>query len=497
MPLKLAQAVQEALAQGYQLRPDAYRFLEGLAAEADPATLVVQAVVAKRARGDAEMALSRADLEQILPRPPEEVEVVPAKDISPAEIPSEVEIVRDPTTSVHPAAGGEAFALLFRSRYYKLLAIARQRPDGHQIQRVVSVKTGAREGTKKIAGLVLAKRIRRTSTELVLDDESGRLTVIAGEEGVARAAADVALDQLVIVDVVSGRRGDALATRIYHPDIPDHVPSFAKRRVYAVFVSDLQVGSRMFLLEAFQRLLVWLQGRGGDEAIVRRVKYVVIVGDAVDGAGVYPGQDADLEEPSTVRQYERLAQLLEQVPTQMSVLLIPGNHDPTRQALPQPAVPREHAEPLARLPNVYSLGNPAVVRLHGVQVLLYHGQSLYDVVATTPGLTFEKPAAAMKVLLKARHLAPMYGGRTPLAPEPEDQLVIEGVPDIFVAGHIHTLDAEKYRGTLVLNCGTWQAQTQYQANMGIRPTPALLPVVDLATLDLVVRDFSQPSPGRA
>ena len=42
----------------------------------------------------------------------------------------------------------------------------------------------------------------------------------------------------------------------------------------------------------------------------------------------------------------------------------------------------------------------------------------------------------MKILLKSRHLSPIYGNRTPIAPESEDMMVIDDVPDIFHAGHV-------------------------------------------------------------
>jgi DNA polymerase II small subunit len=98
----------------------------------------------------------------------------------------------------------------------------------------------------------------------------------------------------------------------------------------------------------------------------------------------------------------------------------------------------------------------------------------------------------MKLLLKARHLAPIYGGRTPIAPEREDHLVIEEVPDIFHAGHVHVVDKDEYRGTLIINSGAWQSQTAFQANMGIEPTPGIVPLVDLSTLTTITKDFTRP-----
>ena len=46
-----------------------------------------------------------------------------------------------------------------------------------------------------------------------------------------------------------------------------------------------------------------------------------------------------------------------------------------------------------------------------------------------------------------------------------------------------------YKSTLIINSGTWQAQTGYQANLGINPTPGLVPIVNLATLQVTLREF--------
>jgi DNA polymerase II small subunit len=137
------------------------------------------------------------------------------------------------------------------------------------------------------------------------------------------------------------------------------------------------------------------------------------------------------------------------------------------------------------------LGNPAFLELNGVKVLMYHGQSLDDVIASTPGLSYSKPAEAMKVFLKARHLSPTYGERTPIAPEQEDMMVISEVPDILHSGHVHVVDIQSYRGTLIVNSGAWQAQTKFQQTMGITPTPGIAVVVNLATLQPFLQDFNQ------
>jgi DNA polymerase II small subunit len=275
------------------------------------------------------------------------------------------------------------------------------------------------------------------------------------------------------------------------PDIPDHLPNKSKSEAYAVLISDLHVGSKYFMKREFLRFLDWLSSSSDDD-IVKKIKFLCVGGDLIDGIGIFPNQDKELLEIDAVKQMSHAAQLLAKVPKHIKVIMIPGNHDLGRRALPQPAIPRKDlGERFYSLENCMMLGNPAFVELNGVKVLMYHGQGLDDIIATTPGLSYSKPAEAMKVLLKARHLAPIYGERTPIAPEQEDMMVITEVPDIFHSGHVHVVDVQSYRGTLVVNSGAWQSQTKYQQTMGITPTPGVAVIVNLATLQPVMYDFNQ------
>jgi DNA polymerase II small subunit len=96
----------------------------------------------------------------------------------------------------------------------------------------------------------------------------------------------------------------------------------------------------------------------------------------------------------------------------------------------------------------------------------------------------------MKRMLAMRHLAPIYGGRTPLAPLARDGMVIDPQPDILVTGHAHTYGVDQYRGILLLNASTWQAETEYQRMRNISPVPARAAVTSLVDLSIVTLDFS-------
>ena len=95
----------------------------------------------------------------------------------------------------------------------------------------------------------------------------------------------------------------------------------------------------------------------------------------------------------------------------------------------------------------------------------------------------------MQLLLEKRHLAPIYGERTPLASEFEDYLVIDDIPDVLHTGHVHINSHTKYKGVHMLNSGTFQKQTEFQKIYNIVPTCAQVPVLNHGTLQLL--DFTK------
>ncbi len=408
-------------------------------------------------------------------------------------------ILLDPTPSVTSGEGVDGYAALFRSRFEKSMRILSQRPDSKRISKVASVKQNSRNGRHPgrgekqseqntiVAGLLMSRRAKKNGIELAIDDYSGILNVMAITEEARKQAFALALDQMVMLELDNGSKsapGVTVARNIITPDIPDHLPNKSKSESYAVLISDLHVGSKYFMEQEFLRFIEWLSST--DDEIVAKIKFLCFGGDLIDGIGIFPNQDKELIEMDATRQMGHAAQLLSKVPRHIKMLVIPGNHDPGRRALPQPSIPGN----LAGLENCIMLGNPAFVELNGVKVLMYHGQSLDDVIATTPGLSYSKPAEAMKVFLKARHLAPTYGERTPIAPEQEDMMVISEIPDILHSGHVHVVDVQNYRGTLIVNSGAWQAQTRFQQTMGIVPTPGIAVLVNLATLQPFFHDFT-------
>jgi DNA polymerase II small subunit len=474
-----------------QVSPEAYDVLLKFPLDTDFEDVVKKVVEKRRAIGIKDNVLTVKDFDGLLPE-----ELVTQETFTTAfatEVKGEVEIMNDPTLQIATMEAADGFRRLLEDRYVHLLAIAKRRPDVKISDSISSVKSSKKGEKRMIAGLLNSRRSMRNGIELTLEDPGGIAKVLCRDGSLSRTALSIPLDCLVVAEL-SRTGGEGLfATRMFLPDIPDRKPVTASRRVYAVLLSDLHIGSRVFLDDAFNRFVLWLNGKLGDGDIISRIKYVMIAGDVIDGVGVYPGQENQLVEINLKKQYLIASKLLEGIPKHMDIVISPGNHDPVRQALPQPALPVDLGESLYKMENVRLVGNPAFVRLHGVTFLIFHGRSLDDIIATTPNLSYRNPASAMELLLRARHLAPTYGKRTALAPESRDMLIIDPVPDVFHAGHVHVIDTSVYRGTLLVNSGTWQGQTSFQANMGLEPTPGIVPIIDLASLEIFHRNFNEPS----
>lgn len=479
-----SKAIARVLSAGYMLDAKAFEMINALPPGTDVDGLVEKILEMKAGAPGEAKVITVGDVQRLIPHEaPKEAEHEPIRDAT------ELEVLSDPTQAIAPAEGAEGFANLFRDRYQRLFSIVRERLDTKGSATVSATKSLVSGKKVKVAGLLSDRSSKRGVVELRVDDPTGTLRVVCQEGPVEKAAMEAPLDGMVVVEVSKAKSGQLFADSLVLPDVPGRKASSSSHRVYAVLLSDLHVGSRMFLSDDFARFLQWLDGNFGDNDVVSRIKYLVIAGDLVDGVGVYPGQEFQLAERDPKKQYEMAGQLLRQVPSHVQIVLSPGNHDAVRQALPQPAVAVDMAESLYAMDNVRWVGDPAYIKLHGVTFLIYHGKSLDDVIATTPNLAYDRPTDAMKLLLRARHLAPTYGKRTALSPELRDYMVVDQVPDVFHVGHVHTYGEISYRGTLLVNSGTWQAQTQFQSNMGMEPTPSIVPVLDLSTLKVVRRNF--------
>ena len=490
-----------AINRGYQVHPDAFAFLKSLDCDVEK---IIRTIVEAKNKFKMKSPILIDDIKNAISPA---VNHINKPEIANTNKTTETDddgykIIFDPTNMIN-SDEKKNFFKIFESRYKKTLKILSSRPESRQLRKIKNIKEfrnksrfnslDKENGGPRIidsvfvAGLIMLKKNRMNDVELVIDDTTGSIPAVCRTRDLISEASTLVLDQMLMLEISPSKRNsnDFIVKDIIFPDIPEHVPSKSGTESYVALISDLHVGSKYFMEKEFKDFVSWLSS---DDDIVRKINFVCIAGDIVDGIGIYPNQDRELIDLNVKSQISYAADLLEKIPKRMHVFLIPGNHDPGRRALPQTAL--TNLRDFKSLENFSILGNPSFIELNRVKLLMFHGQSLDDVIATVPGLSYSKPVEAMKILLRSRHLSPIYGNRTPIAPESEDMLVIDDVPDVFHAGHVHITQVGRYKGTLIVNSGAWQRQTKFQQTMGINPTPGICILVNLATLQSFKRDFN-------
>ena len=389
-------------------------------------------------------------------------------------------IIQDTSKKSYTSGELENLISYFKSRYEKLSNILSKRPDLRNYTKIADID----DGMDSLSLILMVKEIRTSKNGhkiVEFEDDTGNISVLFSNknEDLFREAEKLVRDEVVgVIANKSDDRNFAFGQEIIKPGVlrvPEKPMDFG-----IVFLSDVHIGSLTFLEDAFQRFIDWINCEYGDEEqrrVAEDVKYLIIGGDIVDGIGVYPNQDKELAIKDITEQYNEAARFLGNIRSDIKIIIAPGNHDASRVAEPQPAVPEEYAKALYELDNVEFISNPGVVSLDGINVLIYHGRSFDDLVMAVKDFSYEKSDVIMEELLQKRHLAPIYGERTPLASELEDYLVIDEVPDIFHTGHIHINSYRRYKGIHLINSGTFQTQTEFQKIYNINPTPAEVPII--------------------
>jgi DNA polymerase II small subunit len=538
---KLQRAIEAAIIAGYQLNSEAFEFLTENAETLDPEAVMNVALIQLSALENRPMFIDRdrlvsvihqlavAEMQEAIERQEQanaqsSHESIPAPSYTPAHqqtenypaptinvtdpadyfypyaktIPADLKILEDPTGKLTSNGTLEEYTALFQDRFKRVEKILRARMDVRSATPISEAIKSQPKSKLKIICMLTEKRDSKNNTILSVEDLNGSATIIIpqkAQEEVKKKALMLLPDTVFCAAVIKTRTNLLMAEDIILPEVGRKPPQRAQEPVYAVLTSDVHVGSNKFTKDAFRRFVLWLRGKYGTpemREIAGRVKYLLIAGDIVDGVGIYPGQQTELTIRDVHKQYNFAIKYLEKIPSYIEIVLSPGNHDAARKSQPQPAIPEGYLTAIKDKPNIHSVGSPCYLSLHGVEVLMYHGVSLNDIIGVVPGMDNDHPEKSMRLLMQDRHLAPMYGGKTMLSPENRDYMVVDKVPDIFHAGHIHVLGYCNYRGVMVVNSGGWQLQTEYMEKLGLVPTPGKVPVVNLQTMEITVLDFLNP-----
>ena len=429
---------------------------------------------------------------------PVQIEVVRSGDFKPLakDIDARYAIRDTPIGRTNNTVGD--FTDHFRDRFNKIKALMKAGAGGGGTINIGAMNQYISGREMGIIGMVYERKVTKNGHVMItLEDESGTAKVLAykpqakgrdqANELFDLASKAIKDDILYIKGKVSGPF--FIANKILWPDIPIRVRRRSEDDIAIALISDIHVGNKLFLEKQFGKFLEWLNG-GVDNRkdLAGKIKYLVVGGDLVDGVGVYPGQEKELNIDDIYKQYSVFFDFMESVPDYIEVFVLPGNHDAVQRAEPQPQIGRKMLGDFARA-NVHSVANPCYLNLHGVKVLSYHGASLDSVIQNIPGCSYSNATSAMKEILKRRHLASIYGTAV-ITPCKNDSLVIDEVPDILHMGHIHKNGYDEYHGTALVNSGTWQARTSFQIKQGHIPTPALLSVYEAKTTTVSHVDFN-------
>jgi DNA polymerase II small subunit len=543
--------LKKLIKSGIQISPDALDFLLGL----DAPMSVVDSLVDWRHASARPSVLSREYIAEWLTGGPEKSDPTPVMtqiesftedtQIEPESEPPQIDddpliiVLKNPTYDTVGSKGTvDDFLALFRDRYRRIKRMYASRVDTHDALSPVAIemkrRTAAGRPTRtsdgqrvprrsgvKVVGIVKEKSVSKAQNVVVSvetwekrlskhdEEEEYSIEIVAviptGQEGekgreLSEKASSIMLDEVVCISGYLDEYGRMIADDVILPDIPmARDVGRAQRDVYAAFISDIHCGSNEFLEDEFDLFIDWLGGRDVDSSekqMVKQIKYLLIAGDLVDGIGVYPEQRSDLATPDIHDQYALLAEKLRRIPHEVKILCIPGNHDAGRQALPRPPIAKEFAASLYNLGDrLMMFGDPCQLIVEGVNIMMTHGDSLDDLVTSIPGASYEKPTVPMTALLRKRHLAPIYGGKTELAPLHRDWMVIDTPPDLIHFGHAHHNETDVYRSVQIVNSGTFQGQTEFMRKQGIKPTPGIVTLMNLMTRKLEARVFYDPSSG--
>ena len=388
------------------------------------------------------------------------------------------------------------FLRYFRKKFELLSGILKQR-QGLSPRPISRLKLIPKGKQVDVIGMVFKKWTTKNGhTALQLEDLEGQCIalIMKNEQSLVGLAEHIMVDGVIAVKAVKWNEDMLIIKEVTWPDMPIRQPKRPETEMVIASTSDFHIGSRLFMEKEFNSFLNWINGRHVSEKEkekVGRIKYLMVTGDNVDGVGIYPNQLKELVIKDIYRQYEEFSKLIMQIPDYIEIVVCPGQHDAVRWADPQPAIPKEFVKELGERGNVHFVGSPSRLEIEGLKVMLYHGGALHDLIGSVSFLNSENPAQAMVEVLKKRDIMSTYGIKQPYVPEKEDFMVVKEAPDLVYIGDMHHNAYENYRGTTVINSGTWQARTDYQAKLGHVPTPGIVPLYEIKTGKITENRFAE------
>ncbi len=281
---------------------------------------------------------------------------------------------------------------------------------------------------------------------------------------------------------------------IIRPSFRAHHFAISEPSTKVLCLSDIHIGSKRFSNRLFSRLVAYLNEKVNIPDFpfsAANISSIIIAGDLVEGTGVVTKEDSKLSIDSFEVQYEQLTKLLNEIPKRITIFTIPGEHDASQLAIPQPAIDKKIGKSLYSLPNVKNHGNPLRLTINGMKFLIFHAQSCENSFHRLLKIEQTSLINGFKELLEYRHLSPEYGSFAAYAPYSKDYLVINEIPDVLVTGHFHQAGKEIYKGVRIATCGTFKNPHKTTEKTYALTSVGVFPVIDTGTGEITMIDLKQ------
>lgn len=387
------------------------------------------------------------------------------------------------------------FVSYFRARFEALrdILIEKDLENLSSIRRI-----GAGGGVYTVIGMVFSKRITKNKNLLIeIEDLTGRSVVLVNRENkdLFERARNLLLDDVLAFKVLGSGKMLFVNDFIY-PDVGLSDERFGDRDEFVAFSGDFHVGSKNFLEGNLMRFVDWLNGEVGDERqrnLAKKVNYLVLSGNNIEGVGVYPKQEEFLSIKGCCGQYEKLAGILGRIRKDVEIVMCPGQHDSVWVGEPQPVIGGKWGGSLNKLDNLKLVSNPVMVDIGGLKILVYGGGSVGKFKNLISGGGALGVGGVMGEILKRRHLAPVYGEMDIVPNKLEDDLVLGDLPDVFVVGGQHCASVSNYKNILTISTSSWVSQSGFGDDDSL--DSCRVPILNLKSREVKILDFSSTEEG--
>ena len=153
MKKELTVALNYALNKGFQIHPDAFKFLENV--DVKSLEKIIKEIVREKTKQKL-FQINQDDLEVYLGIKEDQT------------LQNDHKIIFDPTLKITTGEGVKGYNALFSSRFNKLKRIISDRPESRMLKSIASIKTTKSDDDMYVCGLVTTRSTERNITKLVL-----------------------------------------------------------------------------------------------------------------------------------------------------------------------------------------------------------------------------------------------------------------------------------------------------------------------------------------